>query len=286
MAVVESGRSVGMGGDVAVAGGWQPKVAVVTGASAGLGRAYSIELARAGTAVTVVARRQVELEETARLLRAGGGRCEVVVGDVTEPGFAEEVVARTEDVLGPVEMLVANAGLLGLGAVAEIEPELWRRVIEVDLIAPMAWNRAVLPGMRIRGRGRIVNLTSVASLSPQPYGSAYAAAKAGLNQLTASLAGELAGTGVTVIGLSPAAHTEMGRQLYENDIIPEAQRERLRAFIATDPEGLMRRSLEVFRFVMTGGADALSGQIVGVQPGRSETADDLMARVAATGSTR
>ena len=259
---------------------WQPGVAIVTGASAGLGRAYSVELGRAGTAVTLVARRAVELEETARLVRGAGGRCEVVVGDVTERGLAEDVVAQTEATLGPVDMLVASAGLLGLGSLADIDPDLWRRVVEVDLVAPMLWNRAVLPGMRARGRGRIVNLTSVGLLSPQPYNSAYAAAKVGLNQLTASLAAEVAQDGVVVIALSPAAHTDMGRQVYDNDVLPEPLRDRLRAFMVTDPDGLMRRSIEIFRFVMAGGADALTGQIVGVQPDRSETVEDLRDRAA------
>ena len=119
----------------------------------------------------VVARRTAELNETTRLVRDAGARCEAVDGDVTDPDLAQEVVTKTEATLGPVDMLVANAGLLGLGAVAKIDPDLWREVIEVDLVAPMRWNRAVLAGMRTRRRGRIVNLTSVASLTPQPYGS-------------------------------------------------------------------------------------------------------------------
>jgi NAD(P)-dependent dehydrogenase (short-subunit alcohol dehydrogenase family) len=265
-------------GDEAV--GWSPAVAIVTGASAGLGRAYSIELARMGIAVTLVARREAQLRETARLVAEAGGRCEVLVGDVTDPGLADDAVSHTESRLGPVDVLVANAGLLGLGSVAKIDVELWRRVVEVDLVAPMRWNRAVLPGMLARRRGRILNLTSVASLSPQPDGSAYAAAKAGLNSLTASLAAEVASDGVVVVALSPTAHTDMGRELYDNDVLPEARREFLRAYIATDPEGLMRRSLEIFRFVVAGGADALSGQIVGVHPGRSETVEQLRDRAA------
>jgi NAD(P)-dependent dehydrogenase (short-subunit alcohol dehydrogenase family) len=263
----------------------QPRVAIVTGASSGLGRVYALELARAGTAVMVIARRKAELYETARLVRDVGGRCEVAQGDVTEAGLADEVVARAKNELGPVELLVANAGLLGLGAVADIDVQLWRRVVEVDLVAPMLWNRAVLPGMIGNGRGRIVNVTSIASLTPQPYGSAYAAAKAGLNALTKSLAAEVAPHGIAVIGLSPVAHTDMGRELYENDVLPAATREQLRAYIATDPDALMERSIEVFRFVMAGDADPLSGEIVGVQPDRSETVDDLRRRVAAAGSS-
>ncbi len=266
------------GGLVGDKPGWAPAVGIVTGASSGLGREYSIELARMGVAVTLVARREAELRETARLVGEAGGQCEVVVGDVTDPGLADHVVFRTEALLGPVDVLVANAGLLALGSVAKIDVELWRRVVEVDLVAPMRWNRAVLPGMVARARGRIVNLTSVASLTPQPDGSAYAAAKAGLNSLTASLASEVASDGVVVIALSPTAHTDMGRQLYENDVLPEARREFLRAYISSDPEGLMRRSLEIFRFVVGGGADALTGQIVGVHPDRSETVDELRDR--------
>jgi short-subunit dehydrogenase len=116
----------GKGYAVGAAGGFQPGVAIVTGASAGLGRVFAVELARAATAVTVVARREAELEETARRVREEGVRCELVVGDVTEPGIAERTVAQTEATLGPVELLVANAGILGLGSDAEIDPSLWR----------------------------------------------------------------------------------------------------------------------------------------------------------------
>jgi 3-oxoacyl-[acyl-carrier protein] reductase len=175
--------------------------------------------------------------------------------------------------------------MLGLGAVADIDPSLWRRVIDVDLVAPMLWNRAVLAGMRARRRGRIINVTSVGSLNPSPYGSAYAAAKAGLNQLTNSLAAEVADDGIAVFALSPAAHTDMGRELYENDVMPEKQRAGLRAYMTTDPDALMQRSLELFRFVAAGGADELTGQYVGVHMGRSETPDDLRARVTALATT-
>ena len=259
---------------------WQPGVAIVTGASAGLGRAYSVELGRAGHGSD--ARGATGWWSWKRQLvcvRGAGGRCEVVVGDVTEPGLAEDVVAQTEATLGPVDMLVANAGLLGSARSRTSTP------ICGDVSSRSTWWRRCCgtgrySGMRARGRGRIVNLTSVASLSPQPYGSAYAAAKVGLNQLTASLAAEVAQDGIVVIALSPAAHTDMGRQVYDNDVLPEPLRDRLRAFMATDPDGLMRRSIEIFRFVMAGGADALTGQIVGVQPDRSETVEDLRDRAA------
>ena len=225
------------------------------------------------------AKRAVELEETVRLVRGAGGRCEVVVGDVTERGLAEDVVAQTEATLGPVDMLVANAGLLGLGSLADIDPDLWRRVVEVDLVAPMLWNRAVLPGMR-KGRGRIVNLTSVASLSPQPYNSAYAAAKVGLNQLTASLAAEVAQDGVVVIVLEPCRAHRHGPSGVRQRRAPRATA-RSPAGVHGDRSGRLDASLDRnLCFVMAGGADALTGQIVGVQPDRSETVEDLRDRAA------
>jgi NAD(P)-dependent dehydrogenase (short-subunit alcohol dehydrogenase family) len=81
-------------------------------------------------------------------------RRETVVGDVTEPGLAVRAIRQAQDSLGPVEALVANAAVLGLGSVADIDPDMWRRMIEIDLVAPMIWNQAALAVMRPRQRGR------------------------------------------------------------------------------------------------------------------------------------
>lgn len=140
---------------------------------------------------------------------------------MTEVGLARRVVDHAETTLGPVDVLVANAAVLGLGSIADIDPVAWRRTIEIDLVAPMMWNQAAVAVMRPRRRGRIVNVTSVGSITRQPFGSAFCAAKAGLNQLTACLAGDVADDGIVVFALSPAAHTAMGRELYENDVMPD-----------------------------------------------------------------
>jgi NAD(P)-dependent dehydrogenase (short-subunit alcohol dehydrogenase family) len=97
--------------------------------------------------------RIAELEDTARLVRDEGVRCELVIGDVTEPGIAENAVAHTEATLGSVDLLVANAGVLGLGAVAEIDPSLWRRVIDLDHVAD-AVTEPSWRASRVTARGR------------------------------------------------------------------------------------------------------------------------------------
>jgi NAD(P)-dependent dehydrogenase (short-subunit alcohol dehydrogenase family) len=242
---------------------------------------FALALARGGTSVAIVARREVELEETAALVRAEGVSCEPVVGDVTEPGLAAKAVAHAEDVLGPVEVLVANAAVSGMGSVGEIDAGDWRRTIEINLVAPMVWNQAALVVMRPRRRGRIVNVTSIGSVTRHAYLSAYCAAKAGLNQLTSCLAAEVAAEGIAVFALSPAAPTAMGRELYENEVMPDAQKARYREVMEKSADRFAVDSVELFRFLMTGEADDLSGEYLGIHPARGfDTPDSLRARLA------
>jgi NAD(P)-dependent dehydrogenase (short-subunit alcohol dehydrogenase family) len=247
---------------------------------------FAIALAKGGANVAIVARRAAELDETAQLVRVEGARCETIVGDVTEPGLAVRAIRQAEESLGPVEALVANAAVLSLGSVADIDPVTWRRTIEINLVAPMIWTQAALAVMRPRQRGRIVNVTSVGSLIAQPFVSAYCAAKAGLNQLTGCLAGEIAGEGIAVFALSPGAHTAMGRELYENDVMPEAQKAQYRQLMEGRADTIAAHSIELFCFLMSGDADKLSGQYLGFHPAQPfDTVDRLRARLSAkTGS--
>jgi len=143
-----------------------PSVAIVTGASSGLGRSFALELSRMGTAVVAVARRERELEETAALIANEGGNCEIIVADVTAPGSADDAVARAEATFGPVDLLVSNAGAVGFAFVEHSHPDVWRTCFEVNVVAPMQWAKAVVPSMRERKRGRIINISSLAMPVP------------------------------------------------------------------------------------------------------------------------
>ena len=180
------------------------RVAWVTGAGRGIGRATAIVLAGLGAAVAVSARTRVEVDEAAADAIERGGRAEALACDVSDWQTVIETVGQIESRLGPIDILVNNAGVLGpLAPTWQTRPREWARAIEINLVGAYYCTRAVLPGMVARGRGSIVNVSSGAGSSAAPNWSAYAASKAGLDHFTRALAVELKDTGVRVISLHP-----------------------------------------------------------------------------------
>ena len=180
------------------------QVAIVTGGGRGIGRAIAEAFAAAGAAVVVSARSAEQLEATVATITAAGGRALAVPADVTDQGDVERLVAETERSFGPVDVLVSNAGVAHpIAPLWEIEPEDWRRTLEVDLYGPFLCARAVLPGMIRRGGGRIINMSTAVGGRGIPYYSGYAAAKTGLTYLTECLAVETAEHGIAVFSVHP-----------------------------------------------------------------------------------
>lgn len=176
----------------------------ITGGGRGIGRATAIQLAELGAAVAVSARTRVEVEETAGEIRERGGRAGAFVCDVADGEAVIETVGQIEAMLGSIDVLINNAGLLGpLAKTWESSPRDWAHAIEVNLIGAYYCARAVLPGLVGRGRGAIVNISSGAASFAAPNWSAYAASKAGLDHFTRSLAIELEDSGVRVNSLHP-----------------------------------------------------------------------------------
>ena len=254
-------------------------VAIVTGASRGLGRAYAIDLAECGASLVVTARDSGELAKTKALVEAAGGRCEQVIGDVTDPETAATCLRRAEQRLGDVDILVNNAGIVDIRLFADADRQDWWSVFEVNVRAPAEWTAIVAPGMRARHRGRILNISSPGGFVPLPFYSAYCSSKVALSQLTACLAIELSVDGVKVFALGPRAHTDMTRSLYENDVVAPAMREASRAAFTSNEAEIMRASVALFRFVATGGADHLSGGYFGDHLPGFDTPSDLEKRV-------
>jgi NAD(P)-dependent dehydrogenase (short-subunit alcohol dehydrogenase family) len=176
------------------------RVAVVTGAGRGIGRATAVALAREGADVACVARTASQLAETAALVRAAGRRAQQIEADIGEPGAPSLIAAKVLAELGAVDILVNNAATVEpAGPTATAAPEDWARAVAVNLTGPVRLTLAVLDAMIKQGYGRIVNVSSAAAVPGAIPGlNAYAASKAALEAHTLGLAAELAGTGVTV----------------------------------------------------------------------------------------
>jgi short-subunit dehydrogenase len=178
-------------------------IALVTGASAGIGRELARVLAREGHDLVLVARREAQLEELAGDLRSAyGAQCTVVAADLARPEAGQVIV----DALGAdtaIDVLVNNAGFGGVGGFTDRTRDEDLRMVAVNVVALTDLTKRFLPGMVARGRGRILNVASTAAFQPGPFMAVYYATKAYVLSLSQALAEETRGTGVTVTCLCP-----------------------------------------------------------------------------------
>jgi 3-oxoacyl-[acyl-carrier protein] reductase len=190
------------------------RVAVVTGGARGIGYAVAEGMLRSGASLSLWDIDRERLRESEATLRPLGRVMSISV-NLTEQQDVERATQETVKVLGRLDVLVNNAGITGGNAALwELEPAIWRQVIEVNLVAPYLTCRAVIPHMLQRAYGRIINIASIAGKEGNPNASHYSASKAGLIALTKSLAKELAPKNVLVNCVTPAAaNTEIFSQM-------------------------------------------------------------------------
>jgi 3-oxoacyl-[acyl-carrier protein] reductase len=196
----------------------QNRVALVTGGSRGIGRAIALALAAAGAAIAVNYRERVEeAEAVAARIREGGRRAAIFGADVSLRIAVQSMVHDIEVELGPIDILVNNAGMAAARGLDDITEDDFDRTLAVNLKSAFLCTQAVLPGMRARRWGRIVNVSSIgARIGAGSVSIAYAAAKAGVEGLTRGYALRLASEGVTVNAVAPGlVATEMGQPLID-----------------------------------------------------------------------
>jgi len=179
------------------------RTALVTGASSGIGAEIARQLARRGHGVTLVARSAAKLEALAAEVGALGVRAEVIACDLTDRSARAGLLSAIEGRGLSVDVLVNNAGLSTLGAVADSDPEAEMAMVELDVVAVVDLCSRILPGMVERGRGAVLNVASTAAFQPLPGQAGYGAGKSFVLSYTQSLAGELKRTGVTATTLCP-----------------------------------------------------------------------------------
>jgi 2-hydroxycyclohexanecarboxyl-CoA dehydrogenase len=238
------------------------RTAVVTGAGSGIGRACAVQLARDGAAVAVWDLDAGGAAETVRLIEAEGGRAQAFVGDASDRSKIEEILSAVRARLGPVLILVNNAGITGFKPFLEITPEELERIYRINLMGPFYLTQAALPDMLAAGWGRVVNISSSSAQTGANGMTHYSSSKGGIVALTKSLAQEFAARGITVNNIPPGfIDTPMTRSSPID----------IEAVAAASPMKHAGRAEDIAAacaFLASEGAGYITGQTLGVNGGR------------------
>ncbi|HKY76249.1 MAG TPA: glucose 1-dehydrogenase [Acidimicrobiia bacterium] len=199
--------------------GLRGKVALVTGASKGIGRGIAEELAAEGADIAICARGKAGLDEAVEALESHGGRAVGIPADAAAASDVEEVVQGTLDAFGRIDILVNNAGDAWFGRMVDTTDEQWAQALDINLLSAVRFTRSVVPHMRTAGGGRIINISTVGAHSPIVGMADYEAAKAGLLAFAKTMASELAADGILVNTICPALiHTPLWDRLADQVI--------------------------------------------------------------------
>jgi NAD(P)-dependent dehydrogenase (short-subunit alcohol dehydrogenase family) len=246
------------------------RVALVTGASRGIGRAAAEALGDAGAAVALVARNARELVDVAESLTRRAVRNRTFLCDVTDPARVAALPAEVEAGIGPVDVLVNNAGAAASAPFLKTDPATWNSLLALNLTAVYAMTRAFLPGMLARGFGRIVNVASTAGLVGYAYTTAYCASKHGVVGLTRALALEVADKGITVNAVCPSfVDTEMTERSIATIVAKTGRsaEEAKASLTSLNPQGRLIEPAEVaaaILYLASAAARGINGQALSI----------------------
>ena len=244
---------------------FQGRVALVTGASRGIGKATAIKLASEGATVAVHYSRAVEKAEAVceQIRRDLGQKAIPVQADIADRDAVNSMVTTVTEELGTIELLVNNAGDVGDMAFDELTPEHWDRIIAINLTGPFNVLWAVKPGMIAQQFGRIVNVSSIAALAVRPNQLPYAAAKAGVIALTKSCCGPLASHNIRINSVAPGA--------IATDMLGEVSAEMVEHLRSTTPLGRLgepEEMADVIAFLLSEESSYMTGSTVIASGGR------------------
>jgi NAD(P)-dependent dehydrogenase (short-subunit alcohol dehydrogenase family) len=241
------------------------RTALVTGGSRGIGYAIGGALAQAGASVVLAARHAEEVEAAAAELRVIGAQVIGVAANVSKAEDVATLVEATEAAFGPVDILVNNAATnVHFGPVLDADDGMWLKMVETNLLSAVRLCRRVVPGMRERHRGKIVNTASVAGIRPGAGQGVYGALKAALIQLTRSLAQELGPDNIQVNAIAPGlVKTRFARVLHETPAIRQAIERATPLGRIAEPDEIAGAAL----YLASPASDFMTGQVLIVDGG-------------------